>query len=885
MHPHPGIRTAAAAFAAALLTASAAGAADAGALRLTRVDDAPVPGFLYVAPSPFRVGQTVFFPASDPKNGDAMWASDGSAPRATLLIGARAQAAVSFGGRAFFIGTDSTSSKLWKSDGSPAGTTPVAELGGPYAGSLAAIGDALYLWGGDVHPWTSDGTAAGTLRLSDEATVEGGFVEWNGSVYFLALGGDSHLGLWATEGTPGSTRRVADLGDATEASRSAYGLTSYGGRLYFYTMEEGFGARYRLWTWIGGNTSAAALRDFPGTFGSVCPGQCFGIGPETLAGLGGRLDFFADDGVHGRELWQTDGTPAGTQLLADVSPGAGAGVSTSFQDPQSTGASASYALFGADDGVHGDELWRTDGTAAGTYLLADLSPGPDDSYPYGFVAVGDQFFFTAAHPRPGDPFPRAIYRTDGTASGTVLFRDGAAQLYPIEGGFAAVDGDGIWVSDGATFTLVDDLSRPRGLEPFGLTAFGDGLAFSRLDADNTLHDLWRYDAGAGAAGVVHHFARLSTLPEVARGAIYLGADDGVHGVEPWVSDGTEAGTRLLHEIAVPTPDYLGAFDSDPDGFTAAGSSIYFTAWDGTYGAELWLTDGTDAGTRLVQDFQPGIYGSVPGDLTPFRGALAFSIAFPQGGLWTTDGTTAGTRETAPMPASSVVAAGATLYFIGYDAATGNELWRSDGTPQGTRLVKDAVPGPGNQNLYALTPAGDRIFYLAQASDHSELWTSDGTEAGTRSVAALRAMGSLTAVGARVFFYADDGQHGFELWTSDGTPGGTRLVRDIAPGLASSFPTSLGAAGGRLFFAADDGVHGIEPWVSDGTAEGTHLLEDLSPGPASSSPSQFVASGDVVYFAASDDEAGKQIWSIPAQPDETVTPRGRPRTPRVAPPRD
>jgi len=208
--------------------------------------------------------------------------------------------------------------------------------------------------------------------------------------------------------------------------------------------------------------------------------------------------------------------------------------------------------------------------------------------------------------------------------------------------------------------------------------------------------------------------------------------------------------------------------------------------------------------------------------------------------------------------------------------------RDRGNPDGARC---AVPGPGNQNLYALTPAGVRIFYLAQGSDHTELWTSDGTEAGTRSVAALRAMGSLTAVGARVFFYADDGQHGFELWTSDGTPGGTRLVRDIAPGLASSFPDSLGAAGDRIFFAADDGVHGIEPWVSDGTAEGTHLLEDLSPGPASSSPSQFVASGDVVYFAASDDEAGKQIWSIAALPDETVPPRGRPRTPRVAPPRD
>jgi ELWxxDGT repeat protein len=111
------------------------------------------------------------------------------------------------------------------------------------------------------------------------------------------------------------------------------------------------------------------------------------------------------------------------------------------------------------------------------------------------------------------------------------------------------------------------------------------------------------------------------------------------------------------------------------------------------------------------------------------------------------------------------------------------------------------------------------------------------------------------------------------------------VRDIAPGPASSSPSSLIAAGGRVFFAADDGVHGVEPWVSDGTEGGTQLVQDLSPGPASSSPSEFARQGGTIYFTATDDDAGAQLWSMPADADATTPPRGRPRDPRVVPPRN
>src|SRR5215468_4040332 len=145
----PSLRLPVAAFAASLAVLPAArSGVDAGAQRFTRLDDAPTPGFVVVAPSPARAGETLFFPAWDPKNSDGMRASDGSSQRAGFLGGGRAQAAVPLGGRAYFIGSDATSSRLWTSDGTPGGTTPVAELGGPSAGSLTSLAGALFLIGG-----------------------------------------------------------------------------------------------------------------------------------------------------------------------------------------------------------------------------------------------------------------------------------------------------------------------------------------------------------------------------------------------------------------------------------------------------------------------------------------------------------------------------------------------------------------------------------------------------------------------------------------------------------------------------------------------------------------------------------------------------------------
>jgi len=258
--------------------------------------------------------------------------------------------------------------------------------------------------------------------------------------------------------------------------------------------------------------------------------------------------------------------------------------------------------------------------------------------------------------------------------------------------------------------------------------------------------------------------------------LFFTAYDPEHGWELWVSDGTPEGTMPL--LLGDTPGSVGP---DPQDLTVLGDRLFFTADDGLHGQELWVSDGTPEGTAIVK----GIPDSVP---------------------------------------SSFTVLGDRLFFRAYDPEHGRELWVSDGTPEGTGLFKDFIPGPGGFGGVALKVVGDRLFVsfyedrnclgrpLRSPLD-GQLWVSDGTPEGTVSASpGTRRLVDAYALGDRLFFSADDLEHGNELWISDGTPEGTMLVKDIVPGNYGSDPQELTVLGDRLFFAAQDPEHGRELWV-------------------------------------------------------------------------
>src|SRR5262249_2757696 len=122
----------------------------------------------------------------------------------------------------------------------------------------------------------------------------------------------------------------------------------------------------------------------------------------------------------------------------------------------------------------------------------------------------------------------------------------------------------------------------------------------------------------------------------------------------------------------------------------------------------------------------------------------------------------------------------TLLFAATDGTNGRELWRSDGTADGTVLVKNITKGPKSSNPQYLTVANGSVYFAAAGG----LWKSDGTEAGTVLVKNVDAS-YLRNVNGMLFFVGTDATSGAELWKSDGTAAGTVLVKDILPGSAGS----------------------------------------------------------------------------------------------------
>ena len=196
----------------------------------------------------------------------------------------------------------------------------------------------------------------------------------------------SPLELWGTDGTAAGVHFIKNIFAAPYDPNTADGGSDpdqfTAGALMFFTANDGVHGR-ELWASDGTTAGTVMLRD-------IQPDQSFIFsGPTSLTAANGRLYFAMDDAVHGYELWTSDGTPSGTVMVTDID---------GTQNGSLGGAIGSLngiAYFTARDGVHGYELWRSDGTAAGTFMVKDTLPGAADGSPFGFTVTfaGIETFF------------------------------------------------------------------------------------------------------------------------------------------------------------------------------------------------------------------------------------------------------------------------------------------------------------------------------------------------------------------------------------------------------------------------------------------------------------------------------------------------------------
>lgn len=505
-------------------------------------------------------------------------------------------------------------------------------------------------------------------------------------------------------------------------------------------------------------------------------------------------------------------------------------------------------------------------------FVKDILNGQDVSTGNGMpqrldpVNVNGKLYFVAY----SDLFGASIYTTDGTPEGTELILDLAVGPVDVNVNAFAAAGNNLFV-----FTLESTSSPVR-------------ILVYNLD-EHTLNSL-------GSVEVFPNSRNMVALND----ELYFTGKTPQQGYEVWKSNGTSAGTMMVKDV------YPGAFDSNiPHNFHASESYVYFVAEDGVNGAHWWRTDGTENGTIRIptKPFQEYTEwtAAVLGDDLYFTGknegneGLYKTGGTPEGtvlvkeipsvytiksfgdkilcwsyyaGFYTSDGTVDGTQKISDFGSISISTEfNGELYFV-----RGNELWKTDGTAEGTVKTNAKIPaGP-----VAISSNNSHVILMSYESGGQnqkyKLWAYDGENEDlvhlvnfTLNVPNVNYAKLMGAFNDKIFFSSDDNHHGSEPWMTDGTPEGTLMLADINNEIPTKHvPNGLTPIGSKLFFHVDDNIHGSELWVSDGTEEGTKLTRDINPGIEDSEYGEVLSLGNRAIFVAL-----SKLWSSDGTEEGTI----------------
>jgi len=312
---------------------------------------------------------------------------------------------------------------------------------------------------------------------------------------------------------------------------------------------------------------------------------------DHFAGIVCVANTASEDGLLGNELWRSDGSVEGTHRIEDVYAG------SQSSNPAYLTGFGSFLFFAATSSVEGRELWRTSGDFADAEIVPfednvqGIFPGGESADPQQLTLAGDFLFFAATNPYRGRELFFVHYQHGLTES----------------------------VGNPAIVGYIDIVSGTESSHPSEMASSGGQLPLL-FQANNKLSgsELWLTVDGFSASMVadICEGPGSSSPRHITyfRRRFFFQADDCQHGVELWVSDTSSSGTYLLKDIRMGLPD------SGPSFFTPMQSKLgshresflYFSATDGTYnyplrslegagGSQLWVTDGTAEGTVRAFD--------------------------------------------------------------------------------------------------------------------------------------------------------------------------------------------------------------------------------------------------------------------------------------------
>lgn len=447
----------------------------------------------------------------------------------------------------------------------------------------------------DSSIWATDGTLAGTVQISPTIKFDDDFGLLNGKIIFSGSTTATGSEVYISDGTPGGTVLVKDINPGIGDSR-----------------------------------------------------------PRSFALLNGFLYFSAERPAEGRELWRTDGTSGGTTLVKDIVPGSVSSFDTTLSVNNDIFSNGSFLLFAANTSA-GNELWKSDGSNAGTVLVKDINAGADSSNPDNFFKLNNNtILFTATDAATGNE----IWKTDGSTGGTTLVKD---------------------INPGTASSTSIEIF-PGFFQPFflGFHIFNNKAYFAANDGTSS-GELWSTDGTGANTILLKDFTGNATshiFPFVIDAINFPGKfifpfGDGTSRSELWESDGTPGGTVLFKSFSPTTaggvPEIFIPYSVDFVNQTLTNplfnGKFFFGAGTTAQGTELWSSDGTIGGTAIVKDINPGV-----GD------GIDFSIG---------DGSYLYTTQT--------------FFFGASEPTDGGELWRTDGTAANTTMVADINPNTGNSH--------------------------------------------------------------------------------------------------------------------------------------------------------------------------------------------
>lgn len=775
----------------------------------------------------------------------------------------------------YFNANDGNSDgEIWKTDGTRDGTSKVTSFLNTEVSQLTLVNNRFFFLmqhSSFLQLWVSDGTSDGT-RIAKDSLYNWNEITFQGKyndlfVFTFQPKGSNQSKVWRSDGTSDGTFPITDEIDGNgSVNHGTSGLSQF----IEFNDELYFVSRYSLY-----KSDGTYENTVPITTVHDCSNDF--IEYADVVAVNDKLYFsFFDLDYYRLFIWESDGTSEGTKKVYDQS-------GSRYYTTSNLLAGDNSIIFCGSNNSGGTSLISMNLNDYNlTYIkeLQDTLNVPRFSFSntrdlckMNYLYDGKLFCSS-----PTRSNLRKHWISELTAETTSVIQSlSSSTLFNFNNGvyFAMTVGDEgteLWTlnEDKTDPVLVKNINTSKnGITVNQMLSINSQLLFSAdgsVDGKDVGEELWTYNGNNVSilkdimAGSTGSYCKSYTYIE---DKLYFLAYDSIHGIEIWKTDGTESGTTIVYDI-------IEGRSSTPIEFlTAFKDEIYFFITErNNYHIQLYKTEGDTI--EFVKDLGVNSY-NVPYEVINMKacGNYLYFVAYGAGeDLWISDGTENGTYKLNDLGyCQNLTNVNGRLFFSGSQTYKGDiELWSVNTPGDSATLVKNINIESSSDPADFINYNGVLFFSAFTSVSGREIWKSDGTANGTVQIADINPGTNTSILEANftisnntLFFAANDGSNGYELWKTTGEASTTKLVKDINTGSSSSFPSQIVAINDSIYFQAYEAEYGYELWKSDGA--NTEMVFDLLPGIFSSYPTNIIAISNNVFFVAESEDYGRQIWKI------------------------